>query len=80
MAALLAVLIALAGLASPNFYGSGPPGAPVPAAISGNGPPGAPVMNATSGNGPPGAPVSTSVTAPAPPPSSDDMNGSGPPG
>jgi hypothetical protein len=53
MAALLAVLIALTGLASPNATsGNGPPGAP---ASYGNGPPGAPAStDDMSGSGPPG--------------------------
>ena len=70
MAALLALAIALAGLASPNFTGGGPPGAPITNSTSGNGPPGAPAgSTGVYGNGPPGAPAS-----------SDDMSGSGPPG
>jgi hypothetical protein len=50
MAALLAVLIAVAGLAA----------APAPDSLSGNGPPGAPAgSTGVYGNGPPGAPAST---------------------
>ena len=55
MAALLALFIALSGLASPNYTGGGPPGAPVTNATSGNGPPGAPAStDDMSGSGPPG--------------------------
>ncbi|HEY6236427.1 MAG TPA: hypothetical protein VIW69_15110 [Candidatus Elarobacter sp.] len=56
MALLLAVAVALAGLASPTaIYGNGPPGAPVANSTSGNGPPGAPAStDDMSGSGPPG--------------------------
>jgi hypothetical protein len=57
MAAVLAILIALAGLASPDSTsGNGPPGAPAGSTgVYGNGPPGAPAStDDMSGSGPPG--------------------------